>query len=140
MNPSRRRTLMHLPNVFQTDRCRIDKYRNCFFPDAIILWNNFIRTISKLWNYFNIISSLIRPQPAIFSIHNPKFTRIIFQLRVGLSPLKHHKRTHNFLDTPSDTCSCLSGVEDTHHFFLVCSIFSTQRQFLDDKVEEILRS
>ena len=31
---------------------------------------------------------------------------ILFQLRVGHSPLREQKRRHNFLDTPSDACSC----------------------------------
>ena len=30
----------------------------------------------------------------------------LYQLRVGLSQLRAHKFTHEFLDTPNDTCMC----------------------------------
>ena len=39
----------------------------------------------------------------------------LFQLRIGLSPLKHKKR-HNFKDTPIDTCCCQFFTETTEHF------------------------
>ena len=141
--PPRRRALIHLPNVFQTYRCRTTKFRNSFFPDATVLWNNIISAFDEFPTFEVLkkhILSLIRPEPrSIFSIHSPRMTKIIFQLRIGLSPLKHHKSEHNFLDTPSDICSCLSGIEDTKHFFLICPIFTVQRQALEENVEGILR-
>ena len=61
--------------------------------------------------------SLYRPDAKpIFDIHNPHL-RFIFQLRVGLSHLRHHKKRHKFADTPSDKCLCKNGVEDTQPLF-----------------------
>ena len=40
----------------------------------------------------------------MFDIHDPTGVRYLFQLRVGLSPLRYHKKRHNFIDTPSNEC------------------------------------
>ena len=34
-----------------------------------------------------------------------------------MSPLRSHKRRHNFSDTPFETCVCNLGIEDNRHFF-----------------------
>ena len=63
------------------------------------------------------------------------------ELRVGLSPLKSHKKRHHFLDTPYDTCSCsLSVAETTCHFLLHCPNFIVHRNVLFNVVNPILRS
>ena len=46
-----------------------------------------------------------------FGIHGALELRYLFQLRVNLSPLRSHKRRHNFSDTPSETCECNLGIE-----------------------------
>ena len=40
----------------------------------------------------------------------------VFQLRVGLSLLKSHKKSHNFDDTPDDLRLCMLTAETTGHF------------------------
>ena len=37
---------------------------------------------------------------SIFDIHDPTGTRILFQFRLGLSPLRSHKKRYKFIDTP----------------------------------------
>ena len=70
----------------------------------------------------NDIISLIRPKSkSFFNIHDPTGLQYLFQLRLRLlSPLKGHKHCHNFIDTPSGTCQCNKGIEDTSHFLLSC--------------------
>ena len=83
--------------------------------------------------------SLFRPPPKpIYGIHDHVSLRNLFQLRVGLSKLRHHKRRHNFLDTPSDQCLCKTGVEDCGHFFLLCPFYNSHRTILQTKVNGIL--
>ena len=83
--------------------------------------------------------SLFRPPPKpIYGIHDPVTLRNLFQLRVGLSKLRHHKKRHNFLDTPSDQCLCKTGIEDCDHFFLVCPFYNSHRVVLRTKVNAIL--
>ena len=74
----------------------------------------------------------IRPKGnSFYGILNPTGTKIIFQLRVGLSKLRRHKKSHNFRDTPSDICNCGVEPEDTVHFFTKCTNFTTQRVSLN---------
>ena len=50
----------------------------------------------------------------------------IYQLRVGLSKLKSHKKRDNFVKNSDDRCNCISEKEDTFHFFVfVFPIFHT---------------
>ena len=67
------------------------------------------------------------------------FLRYLFQLRVGLSRLRHHKKSHNFIDTPSNLCLCKTGIEDTRHYLLACPFYATHRNVLFSTVENIIR-
>mgnify|MGYP003717955363 CR=1 FL=1 len=117
---------------------------NSFFPDAIASWNIFM----EIFNYKEVpsigrlkhdILSLIRPDSrSFFNIFDPVGLRYLFQLRVSLSPLRGHKWCHNFIDTPSGTCHCNQGVEDTSHFLFFCPSYVTQRATLTTSVNEIL--
>ena len=82
---------------------------------------------------------LIRPKPKpLYGIHDPSGLRCIFQLRVGLSTLKFHKKRHNFVDTPDDRCDCLTTFEDTFHFLFTCPLYANQRAVLLNSVSNIL--
>ena len=51
---------------------------------------------------------------------------LIFYLNwAGFSPLKGHKKNHNFVNTPSEICDCGGCNEDTIHFFNECALFAT---------------
>ncbi len=73
----------------------------------------------------------------MFSIHHPIGIKWIFQLRVGLSPLKSHKKRHNFQDTPDDKCVC-TNAETTPHFLLECPMFTLYRNNLFETLNPIL--
>ena len=62
----------------------------------------------------------------------------LVQLRVGLSPLKAHKKSHNFEDIENDICLCGNGVEDTMHFLLLCPHFIVFRTSLFGNISQIL--
>ena len=63
----------------------------------------------------------------------------LLQLRVGLTPLRYHKKCHNFIDTPSDICLCNNGIEDTNHFLFLCPFFAIHRATLASNVIQILQ-
>ena len=140
--PANRRTVIDLPNVFQALRCRTDRYLKSFFPDATRTWNNVITNFDSLPSYDVLkghITSLIRPSMrSTFDIYDPSHLRYLFQLRVGLSPLRYHKKAYGFDDTPSDICLCNDGVEDTLHYLFQCSLYTNHRTSLISNVEEIL--
>ena len=122
--------------------CHTNKYMNSFFPDVIKSWNNlgleFHNSLS-LTNFKNKLINLIRPNiKSVFKLHDTIGIKFLYQLRVGLSPLKCHKKSHNFLDTPDDWCECLSAPEDTQHYLLKCSLFSFERRKLIAYVNNLL--
>ena len=142
--PANRRTVINLPNVFQALRCRTDRYLKSFFPDATRTWNNVITNFDSLPSYEVLkghLTSFIRPcMRSTFDIHNPSHLRYLFQLRLGLSHLRYHKKAHGFIDTPSDNCLCNNGVEDTLHYLFHCSLYTNHRTLLISNVEEILNN
>ena len=86
------------------------------------------------------ILSLIRPKAqSIFGIHDLLGLRYLFQMRVNLSPLRSHKRQHNFADTPSEICGCNLGIEDTRHFLFECPFYAIQRVTLAVNIIDILQ-
>ena len=102
-----------------------------FFPDAINSWNNIIENFQNVRTYTSLkahVLSLIRPKTkSTFGVHDPLGLRYIFQLRVNLSPLRNHKRRHNFADTPSEICQCDQDIEDTSHFLFECPRYAIPR-------------
>ena len=76
----------------------------------------------------------------MFNIHDPIGTKRLFQLRVGLSPLKEHKKRHNFKDTPSDLCQCQTQTESTDHFLLKCDLYIDERHDLFEVVNPIIEN
>ena len=63
--------------------------------------------------------------------------RWIFQLRVGLSPLKSHKKAHKFQDTPNDKC-LWNFPETTLHVLWKCTIHNEFRPILFQTLHPIL--
>ena len=123
-------------------KCRNDRYKNSFLPHAIDSWNIVISHFENLPS-FNCLKkhllSLFRPKRrSIFGVHDPIGLCYLFQLRVGLSPLRSHKIQHNFADTCSEHCLCEEGAEDTCHFLLFCPYYATQRATLIRSENEIL--
>jgi len=143
--PPYRRPALHRQNngnTFYEIRCRSQRFMSSFFPDAISSWNNIITHFDDIPSVGVLrkhLLSLIRPQKKdIFAIHDPLGLRYLFQLRLGLSSLRYHKKCHNFVDTPSANCLCEDGIEDTDHYLFWCPFFTAQRVTLATSVIEIL--
>ena len=81
-------------NTYHEIRSNTSRYKNSFFPDAIISWNNIITNFQNVPSFTSLkahILSLIRPKAkSTFGIHHPLGLRFLFQLRVDLSPLRNH--------------------------------------------------
>ena len=65
-------------------------------PDSVLVWNSLgpeIRNIKTLSGFKNKLLKIIKPEAhSIFKIHDPDNLKYLFQLRVGLSQLKSHKK------------------------------------------------
>ena len=87
-------------NTFREIICKTNRYKNSFFPNAIASWNIFIKHFEDAPSFDILRNIFLRPKTrGMFGIHDPVGLRYLFQLRV--SPLRSHKRRHNFADTPS---------------------------------------
>ena len=74
------------------------------------------------------LDNLFRPKcKSIFGIHDRNGILLIYELRVGLSPLRSHKLRHCFEDTPTDICLCDIETKDTKHFLFSCPLYARQR-------------
>ena len=89
--------LPFLLNVFRDIKCRTDRHKNSFFPNAISSWNGIIThfehfpTLDGLKNH---LLSFFRPKSKPnFGLHDPEGLRYLSQLRLGLSHLRSHKKT-----------------------------------------------
>ena len=122
-------------NTFQEIRCKTSKYKNSFFPDSINLWNNIITNFKNVPHFASLkahILSLIRPKAkSTFAVHDPLGLRYIFQLRMNLSPLRNHKRRHNFAGTPFEIGECNQHIEGTSHFVFTYPRFANHRTVIE---------
>ena len=128
--------------LYREFRVRTERFRNSFFPDAIKRWNALITDFTAmptLEEFRSHLHSLYRPFPKdTYRIHDPHGLKYLFQLRVGLSPLRYHKKHHNFLDTPDDTCLCNTGSETVEHFLFKCPFYAAKRLVLAQTIVPIL--
>ena len=131
-------------NNYQELMCITSRYKNSFFPDAIKSWNNIgidFCSAQSLGLFKKSLANLVRPKPRpLYGIHDPIGVKFLFQLRVGLSPLKFHKKRHNFTDTPNDWCDCFCAPEDIPHFLFFCTLHTIPRADLLNSVKNILVS
>ena len=132
----------HPSNDLYEFSCRNQRFQNSFYPDSVICWNKLspeTRKIDTLKQFKDNILKGIKPEAkSIFNLHDPVGVKFIYQLRVGLSPLKEHKNRHNFLDTPCGLCTCGTGTESTEHFLLVCPIFTEPRKKLFETIDSLI--
>ena len=97
------------------------------------------KKMPELEEFRSHLHSLYRPNiKDTFGVHDPEGLKWLFQLRVGLSPLRYHKKHHNFLDTPDDNCLCKTGKETVEHFLFRCPFYNTQRLILAQAVVPLL--
>ena len=123
-------------------KCRTNLHMNSFYPHTVKIWNEIgpaLRQAPSLSTFKSSILKLIRPQKKyIFNIHDPIGVKRLFQLRVGLSPLKHHKKRHNFKDTPTDTCRCQMSTETTEHYLIYCNLYIEERNDMFQVINSLL--
>ena len=90
--PNRRSFLL---SIFCNIRCKTNRFSNSFFPDAIASWNIIIEQFHAMPSFYTLktlITKFIRPpEKSIYGIYNVLGIKYLFQLRLGLSPLRYHK-------------------------------------------------
>ena len=108
--------------------------KNSFFAFTSSEWNKLdpnLRNSERFLTFKKNILQFIRPTAnSVNNCHNPKETKLIMRIRLGLSYLREHKFKHNFEETLNPLCNCDLGIESTTHFFLHCPLFTNKRYTL----------
>ena len=96
-------------NDVHSIKCRT----NYFNPHSINIWNEIGPTLRKAPSSSILKSNILKlnrqEKKNVLNIHDPKGIKRLFQLRVGLSPLRHKKR-QNIKDILCDICPCKMSV------------------------------
>ena len=78
------------------------------------------------------LSSFIRPvQNSVYNIFDPKGSKFLTRLRLGLSHLNAHTFRHNFQYCLNPSCSCSLVTKDASHYLLQCHHFSNHRALMN---------
>ena len=109
-------------NVLNEIRSKSKSYGSSFYPDSIRCWNKIGPELrnSPTLNLLKQIFQHLLDHPILV-------IKVLYQLRVGLSPLRDHKIKHNFSDTLSDKCAVCNRTENLEHFFSHCTRFIEAR-------------
>ena len=71
-------------NSYHNIFCNTTRYMNSFFPDAVKIWNDIgeeFHSCNSIEIFKNNINKLIRPpSKSIYSVHDPKGLKYIFNL------------------------------------------------------------
>ena len=117
-------------------------FKNTCFPSVIIESNKLepeIQSTPSL-NIFkkNFLKFIRLTANNIFSCQTLKFIKYLRGLRLGLSHLHEHRFKSNFPETLDPLCIGGYVVENTCHFLLYCPYFLAERNFLLNKIADIL--
>ena len=119
---------------FRLPYCRLETYKNSFFPRVLRLWNDLSRKIKESNSVDKFKESL--KKPSNLELYN--FKQVLYyygkrwpsihhaRMRIGCSKLKRDLNVHLHVIDSSD-CECGTGIEDAKHFFLECPFYDTQR-------------
>ena len=106
---------------------RLSLSLNSFFPSTSREWNQLpSRTQGAV--SVNTFKALLRDRPInpYKKVCSGQKGTWLSRLRMGLSPLNHHRRAYNFIADP--TCpACNSYPETTFHYFLKCPAYRLAR-------------
>ena len=115
-------------------RVRTDLYDRSFFPSATRLWNSLpldIRNITPLSQFVLKIKPDSSCPVQDYSLYNvgDRFMAIQHaRLRMGSSQLHEHLYKIGVKDSP--LCSCNQGIEDSWHYFFICTRYASYRNML----------
>ena len=126
---------LNIPHYY----CKVDTFKNSFFPNFINEWNKLDDEITGATSFSLFKASLLKMgrshANSTYRIHSPVGISLLTRLRLGLIHLNEHKFRHNFADCVNPLCSCSIKPETTLHFFLHCRNFLKIRRKLFDKIK-----
>ena len=133
----------HRKTLYRTFRTSTEYFNNSFFPFCVNEWNTKlgeeIKNARSITKFKQFLLEFIRPRMnSIYNIHDPEGLKFLTRLRLNFSHLREHKFRHNFRDTINPLCSCGFEIESTSHYLLRCSLYTSDRRILYDKLRDTL--
>ena len=124
-----RYNLRHQSN-FIPPKCRITKYQKSFLPTAVSLWNKLEedqKNITDFKSFKKSITPELYENPLHF-IGNRKEQILMSKIRLNCSNLKAH--LYNLKIINDRKCTCGLAIEDSLHFFFICTLYNRPRATL----------
>ena len=130
-NPKVRDTRRSKEGKLYQPKWKKTKYRASFFLSAIVDWNGLsvdlvrVDSLNKLKKYLNE-KFIIDDRVLFYNTIVGKGTKLLTQIRLGLSPLKAHLFAYNIGENPFCQC-CLTHIETSIHYLFECVKFTNER-------------
>ena len=113
---------------------------NSFIPNFTKKWNRLdssVKVEKDITKFKDMLKLKLKPKKyKHFSRGPKKGNRLLTQLRVGRSFLNAHRHAIGLSDSP--ICSCYFPHETPKHYLLQCFLYTTERQTLFSRVEQLL--
>jgi len=113
------------------------KFQKSLYPDCIKLWNELdssVRQVESLSIFKKLVLNSLVPNV----LYNG-FTRVLSiihaQLRMKCSNLRSDLFKLHVIDSPQ--CLCMTGIEDSFHYFFECPLYNQERVRLFNKIQPI---
>ena len=107
-----------------------------FVPSSIRLWNSLnldIKQSTTIASFKSKLVQLCQIKKVPYYCYGPRQLNIaLTRLRLNCSSLNSYLHRIGVMGTPA--CSCGARCETTHHYFLQCLIYETQRRQLDTTI------
>ena len=116
---------------------RTEQFRKSLIPDCIRKWNDLDDDVKRntCIQTFRENISAENNVKKWYSYGSRKVNIIHAQLRMKCSNLKHHLLNLHVIEDA--TCACLTGIENTIHYFMECPLYFTERQKLITDISSI---
>ena len=124
--------------------CGTRKFYKSFLPSTLRSWETLpadVRSIDSLSGFKKVLKTRYNTNTLGLHVlynqlHGP-YTKILTQIRLGLSNLNEHLFTYNLADNPF--CAvCLDAVESTSHFLIDCPKYTVIRVNLILSLQRLL--
>ncbi len=117
-------------------------YRDSVIPSSISKWNdlpNYIRTIKKLDSFkYMFKKEYFDPPKLIFHFGERNSQMSHTRIRVKFSNLNFHLFNYNLVASPN--CQYCNLPETPHHYFLICTQYTQERNEMLEKLQNILQT
>ncbi len=127
-----------ITSQLQIPKCKSEFSKKSFFPSRIKLWNELHGTIRDSVNKLSfknaVCSSKFKTSSRIYPSNIARSTQVTFtQIRVDFSNLNDALYRKGCTNTQTYDCGHI--MEDSKHFFLICTLYNTPRRDMLNEVQ-----